>query len=127
MLFPVLAANMNATWWLLPLTVTVSLVYNATRYELPEKILQRSLKMGWAFTAFWGGGVFLLFLLSSPAAAAVAELIVQPTPWTSTGIFRAGQTSSTAWRTPAQFQSSPTSVAPGNRSRHASRSAFTGS
>ncbi len=64
MLVPVLAANMNATWWLLPLAVTVSLVYNATRYELPEKILQRSLKMGLAITGFMGGALVLLFLLS---------------------------------------------------------------
>lgn len=64
MLTPILAANMNATWWLLPLVVTVSLVYNASRYELPEKILQRSLKMGVAITAFMGGALVLLFLLS---------------------------------------------------------------
>ena len=54
----------SATWWLLPLVVTVSLVYNATRYELPEKILQRSLRMGIAITAFMGGALVLLFLLS---------------------------------------------------------------
>lgn len=64
MLAPLLAANMNATWWLFPLVVTVSLVYNATRFELPEKILQRSLKMGLAIIAFMGGALVLLFLLS---------------------------------------------------------------
>lgn len=64
MLAPLFAANMNATWWLLPLVVTVSLVYNATRFELPEKILQRSLKMGLAIMAFMGGALVLLFLLS---------------------------------------------------------------
>lgn len=64
MFVPVLAANMNATWWLLPLIVTVSLVYNASRYELPERILQRSLRMGLAITAFMGGALMLLFLLS---------------------------------------------------------------
>jgi hypothetical protein len=63
MLVPVFA-NMNATWWLLPLVVTVSLVYNASRYELPERILQRSLKMGLAITAFMGGALVLLFLMS---------------------------------------------------------------
>ncbi len=55
---------MNVTWWLLPLVVTVSLVYNATRYELPEKILQRSLRMGLAIMAFMGGSLTILFLLS---------------------------------------------------------------
>ena len=64
MLVPLLAANMNVTWWLLPLVVTVSLVYNATRYELPEKILQRSLRMGVAIVAFMGGALVFLFLLS---------------------------------------------------------------
>lgn len=64
MLVPLLAANVNVTWWLLPLVVTVSLVYNATRYELPEKILQRSLKMAMAITAFMGGALVFLFLLS---------------------------------------------------------------
>lgn len=64
MLAPLFAANMNATWWLFPLVVTVSLVYNATRFELPEKILQRSLKMGLAIIAFMGGALVLLYLLS---------------------------------------------------------------
>jgi hypothetical protein len=63
MFVPVFAA-MNATWWLLPLVVTISLVYNASRYELPEKILRRSLKMGLAISAFMGGALVLLFLLS---------------------------------------------------------------
>ena len=64
MLDPLLAANMNVTWWLLPLVVTVSLVYNATRYELPEKIIQRSMKMAVAIIAFMGGALVFLFLLS---------------------------------------------------------------
>lgn len=64
MLAPLLAASMNVTWWLLPLVVTVSLVYNATRYELPEKILQRSLRMGVAILAFMGGALVILFVLS---------------------------------------------------------------
>ena len=63
-MFEPVLANMNATWWLLPLVVTVSLVYNATRYELPERILQRSVKMALAITAFMGGALVVLFLLS---------------------------------------------------------------
>lgn len=64
MLVPLLAVGMNVTWWLLPLAVTVSLVYNASRYELPERILQRSLKMGVAIMAFMGGALAILFMLS---------------------------------------------------------------
>lgn len=63
-LVPLFAASMNATWWLMPLVITVSLVYNATRYELPEKILRRSLRMGAAIMAFMGGALLVLFLLS---------------------------------------------------------------
>jgi len=61
---PVFAAGFNVTWLLLPLIVSVSLVYNATRYELPEKILRRSLRMGIYIFAFMGGSMTLLFLFS---------------------------------------------------------------
>lgn len=60
----VFAMSFNVTWLLLPLIVTVSLVYNATRYELPEKILRRSLRMGVYIFAFMGGSMALLYLFS---------------------------------------------------------------
>ena len=63
-MFPLLAAGMNVTWWLLPLVVTISLVYNASRYELPERILQRSWKMGSAIMIFMVGALSLLYILS---------------------------------------------------------------
>lgn len=58
------AANMNVTWWLIPLIISVSLVYNATRYEAKERILRRSLVMGTYILAFMGGALVLLFLVS---------------------------------------------------------------
>ncbi len=64
MMAPLLANGMNVTWWLLPLVVTVSLVYNASRYELPERILQRSLKMGVAIMVFMVGSLSFLYVLS---------------------------------------------------------------
>lgn len=33
------------TWYLLPLAASISLVYNASRYELPTRIFQRGLRM----------------------------------------------------------------------------------
>lgn len=64
MFLPLFATGFNVTWLLLPLIVTVSLVYNATRYELPEKILRRALRMGLYIFAFMGGSMVLLFLFS---------------------------------------------------------------
>ncbi len=39
-----LLAQANITWHLLPLAAAISLVYNASRYEAPARILQRSAK-----------------------------------------------------------------------------------
>ena len=36
------AANMNVTWYLFPLAAVISLVYSASRYELPDAILKRA-------------------------------------------------------------------------------------
>ncbi len=35
-------AQLSVTWYLLPLAAVISLVYSASRYELPERILQRA-------------------------------------------------------------------------------------
>ncbi len=37
-----LLAQANITWHLLPLAAAISLVYNASRYEAPSRILQRA-------------------------------------------------------------------------------------
>ena len=39
-----LAAGTNLTWFLFPLAAVISLVYSASRYELPERILKRALR-----------------------------------------------------------------------------------
>ncbi len=47
MMFPHLfaIADLTVTWYLLPLAAIISLVYSASRYELPEKILRRSARL----------------------------------------------------------------------------------
>ena len=40
-----LAAGTNGIWFLFPLAAVISLVYNASRYELPERILRRALRL----------------------------------------------------------------------------------
>ena len=42
---PILAVDLNITWYAIPLSVVISLVYSSTRYEMTERILQRSLKL----------------------------------------------------------------------------------
>ena len=41
-----LAQTTNITWYLFPLAMIVSLVYSASRFELPERILRRAI---WLF------------------------------------------------------------------------------
>ena len=38
------ASQVNAVVYLIPLLAVISLVYNATRYELPQIIIQRSIR-----------------------------------------------------------------------------------
>lgn len=40
-----LLAQVNVAWYMLPLALAISLVYSASRYELPEYILQRALRL----------------------------------------------------------------------------------
>jgi hypothetical protein len=52
-----LLAQTNVTWHMLTLAMAISLVYSASRYELPEYILQRALRLflqivGFMFVAF---------------------------------------------------------------------------
>ena len=60
----VLAANVNITWFLLPLAVAVSLVYSASRYELPERILRRAVRLFATILIFMGIVFCLLLALS---------------------------------------------------------------
>lgn len=38
-------AHLGLTWYLLPLAGVISLVYSATRYESPSRIVQRGAKL----------------------------------------------------------------------------------
>jgi hypothetical protein len=56
---------LDPTWYVIPLTASVALVYNASRYELPSRILKRAARM---FALILGGMAILygvLFLLSA--------------------------------------------------------------
>jgi hypothetical protein len=55
---------MNVTWYLFPLAAIVSLVYSASRFELPERILQRSLSLFLQILLFMGVVLVVLYLLS---------------------------------------------------------------
>jgi hypothetical protein len=44
-MWPLLAAGTNITWHLVPLAIVISLVYNASRYELPERIVRRAARL----------------------------------------------------------------------------------
>jgi uncharacterized phage infection (PIP) family protein YhgE len=52
-----LLGQANVTWHMLTLAMAISLVYSASRYELPEYILQRAFRLflqivGFMFAAF---------------------------------------------------------------------------
>ncbi len=59
-----LAAQMNATWYLLPLAIVISLVYSASRYELTERILRRALRLFLTIVLFMGAVFVVLLALS---------------------------------------------------------------
>ena len=53
--FLLLAAHIHDLWFALPLIVVVSLVYSATRHELPRPIMAGAVRM-----AAWIGGFMLV-------------------------------------------------------------------
>ena len=59
-----IAAQPNVTWYLLPLAVVISLVYSASRFELPEPILRRAGRLLVTILIFMGVVLALLVLLS---------------------------------------------------------------
>jgi hypothetical protein len=44
-MLPLFAAANNITWHLIPMAAIISLVYSASRYELPARILRRSMRL----------------------------------------------------------------------------------
>ncbi len=59
-----LFATINQLWYLLPLIVSVSLVYGATRHELMVPILQNSLRAGIWISGFIAVIFGILFVMS---------------------------------------------------------------
>ena len=67
MMFPtLLAASLLAkqSWYMLPLIVSVSLVYGATRHELPRPILYHAWHTAVWMAVFMGGIFVVLWLVS---------------------------------------------------------------
>jgi hypothetical protein len=57
-------AQLNITWYLLPLAVVISLVYSASRYELPERIIRRAARLFVTIMLFMAAVLLLLLLFS---------------------------------------------------------------
>ena len=60
----VLAQATNVTWYLVPLAMVISLVYSASRFELPDRILRRAIWLFLQIIGFMGVVFVLLWLLS---------------------------------------------------------------
>lgn len=60
----VLAQATNVTWYLFPLAMVISLVYSASRFELPERILRRAIWLFLQIIGFMGAVFVLLWVLS---------------------------------------------------------------
>lgn len=59
-----LANQVNAVVYLIPLLAVISLVYNATRYEIPQVIIQRSIRFFFYALIIMGVLMTLLAILS---------------------------------------------------------------
>ncbi|WP_459556177.1 hypothetical protein [Lacunimicrobium album] len=55
---------MNVTFYLPPLALAISLVYSASRYELPAKILSKSMALFFQIMVFMGLVMGVLYFLS---------------------------------------------------------------
>jgi hypothetical protein len=59
------AAPIPRLWFLPPLVVIISLVYSATRFESPERIVKRAARLAGTIFFFMGVVFALLWFLSS--------------------------------------------------------------
>lgn len=59
-----LAAQTNITWHLIPLAIAISLVYSASRYELPTRVLHRAARIFLTIILFMVAVFVILFALS---------------------------------------------------------------
>ena len=60
-----LAVTSNSLWYVFPLIGSISLVYSASRYELPERIIRRSLNLVLTISGFMLIVLVILWALSS--------------------------------------------------------------
>jgi hypothetical protein len=56
--------SIHRTWFLIPLVIVVSLVYSASRYEMPERIIRRALRLFLTITSFMAVVFVVLVLMS---------------------------------------------------------------
>lgn len=63
--FALLAVAQTTMWYVLPLAGAISLVYSASRYELPERILKRAARLFLTITGFMSAVFVILWLLSA--------------------------------------------------------------
>ena len=64
MCWPLLAVQVNVTWHLIPLALVISLVYRASRYEDPERVLRSAARLFVTILLGMGAAFSLLFVLS---------------------------------------------------------------
>ncbi len=55
---------MSVTFYLIPLAAVISMVYSATRYELPDRILRRAIHLFGTILGCMAGIIAVLWLLS---------------------------------------------------------------
>lgn len=60
-----LAAQINILWHLPPLAAVISLVYSASRFEQPARIIQRAIRLFATIMVFMGAVFVLLTLMSA--------------------------------------------------------------
>ena len=59
-----LFAQISVTWYLFPLALVISLVYSASRYELPDRVLRRAGRLFINIMIFMTVVFVILFALS---------------------------------------------------------------
>ena len=63
--FCILSAQADVTWYhLIPLAMVISLVYNASRYEHPDRILRRAASWFVSIVVLMAAVFIVLYLLS---------------------------------------------------------------
>lgn len=62
--FALLLAQVNVTWYVLPMALVISLVYSASRYEHPERILRRAARLFLSILFVMAIILLILYVLS---------------------------------------------------------------